>query len=1382
VPVVPQPIAPDEELLEALKEYVESKHGDWAPGWRVGKKMRAGGGSAGAWDVYYYSPCGKRFRSKQEVTKWMGVEGDRRRASRVDAAAAAAAFAAAAPPLPLHLPNGVTLESLGALHARPGFFTGDDLWPVGLRAAWDAPTPGVGRFVSAIEDGGESGPEFVVTFVPARDEDAGGADAASGVPPPPPPPAELARTRGDPDAAWDVVTDLLLAALDAALAAQKAGAAAPCASPAPGSARASPAPPAPPPRGGARVAAMLAHLDALGPDVSARLAKATAAAGGWGTERFGLGDIRALKLIEALPAVPPAYRYLEQRSEWDDRAASLGIERQRAARKAERAVRQAEAKARRLEAAAAKAGAKRARGAARGAGALWSARYAVRDFAGLPPALAAALADGANPVDAAVGRVVLELVDGADRALDTSSAARARASGASRSGARSRAGALGGATLARHADLVDDADLPGGDDLDALPAPVPIGDGALAPPLAGGALELWQAGARFADVLELHPPPSLAAIGASLTSGAVHGAAQRVQAALVRAIVSEIFDAGLDMAGTACADVRKREMLAAFPAITPFTWPELARRLLLLAANARLVAAGAACGGGDGVLGAHIGASPLASASANAALQYVAAGMGVVDPAHAIPALPLAAAPRAAAALIARQHATSLRASLDRVATAAGIPSTPAAAADAILLACRRLVVDAVWTSGARDCAFGGRSGGYALLHDGSLVAAAIKNGGVVDLASVSARVEARVYDAALGGGVAAAVADVEAVVAAYHAAATRRHGSVFVDHLRALRVGDVCVAVDRVADRATRALAEGGPAAVPCAALAAGTHAGEGGSPSTTHPPACLTASCADASRAFEPVDGGCVVCWDVSDPDRTLACDGCGTWRHTYCALPPLDDVPDGDWFCSACVSKGKRGAGATAPPPSSSSTLAVSAARARAEPDEFADAAAALASAEYGDLPAASRVRAARALATLFTTGVNVREALADDDARKKAARKAVADAKKRGKRMREGSVASDGGGGSVPPADLRRWPPRRDPMGMDRGWRRYWALPGSDVDAPAPGCGVFVEEAPAGGDAPGAPPPNWLWLPHRGDVEDLLDACAPQGVRESALAKSVKALLKAGGGDGRPALGASSDPPPVARDSKAEAAAAATAVAGALAAIPGDALRAGEWAPKILTAALALARTPSPSPPDLMAAMVAAEAAVDPARFKPWWRLWAAPAPPPVSAASLAPVRLRAAALAVAVRPATVPERGTDGVGPASADPDGLPFKGKGVQGLYGVAAAGDGGVSWRQPGRPTKAQQAAADREAKAAAADAAAAAAAAAKTDEQLARELQAAENAGRRRVRPRGYTPDPSPSRSASAGAGADSDYSGGGGGAPRRARKASAKAMGDW
>lgn len=36
-------------------------------------------------------------------------------------------------------------------------------------------------------------------------------------------------------------------------------------------------------------------------------------------------------------------------------------------------------------------------------------------------------------------------------------------------------------------------------------------------------------------------------------------------------------------------------------------------------------------------------------------------------------------------------------------------------------------------------------------------------------------------------------------------------------------------------------------------------------------------------------------------------LLCDACGKGWHTYCLMPPLTEIPEGDWVCPICVSKG-------------------------------------------------------------------------------------------------------------------------------------------------------------------------------------------------------------------------------------------------------------------------------------------------------------------------------------------------------------------------------------------------------------------------------------------------------------------------------------------
>uniref|UniRef100_A0AAY4B9T3 [histone H3]-trimethyl-L-lysine(4) demethylase n=1 Tax=Denticeps clupeoides TaxID=299321 RepID=A0AAY4B9T3_9TELE len=48
------------------------------------------------------------------------------------------------------------------------------------------------------------------------------------------------------------------------------------------------------------------------------------------------------------------------------------------------------------------------------------------------------------------------------------------------------------------------------------------------------------------------------------------------------------------------------------------------------------------------------------------------------------------------------------------------------------------------------------------------------------------------------------------------------------------------------------------------------------------------------------------CLICGSGSDEDRLLLCDGCDDSYHTFCLIPPLHDVPKGDWRCPKCLSQ--------------------------------------------------------------------------------------------------------------------------------------------------------------------------------------------------------------------------------------------------------------------------------------------------------------------------------------------------------------------------------------------------------------------------------------------------------------------------------------------
>ncbi|XP_061618826.1 lysine-specific demethylase 5A [Phyllopteryx taeniolatus] len=48
------------------------------------------------------------------------------------------------------------------------------------------------------------------------------------------------------------------------------------------------------------------------------------------------------------------------------------------------------------------------------------------------------------------------------------------------------------------------------------------------------------------------------------------------------------------------------------------------------------------------------------------------------------------------------------------------------------------------------------------------------------------------------------------------------------------------------------------------------------------------------------------CLMCGRGDEEDRLLLCDGCDDSYHTFCLVPPLHDVPKGDWRCPKCVAE--------------------------------------------------------------------------------------------------------------------------------------------------------------------------------------------------------------------------------------------------------------------------------------------------------------------------------------------------------------------------------------------------------------------------------------------------------------------------------------------
>ncbi|KAL1918150.1 uncharacterized protein VTP21DRAFT_3416 [Calcarisporiella thermophila] len=51
------------------------------------------------------------------------------------------------------------------------------------------------------------------------------------------------------------------------------------------------------------------------------------------------------------------------------------------------------------------------------------------------------------------------------------------------------------------------------------------------------------------------------------------------------------------------------------------------------------------------------------------------------------------------------------------------------------------------------------------------------------------------------------------------------------------------------------------------------------------------------------------CIKCSRDDNGDKLLVCDKCDAMQHTFCAAPPLDTIPEGDWFCDKCHPPGQQ-----------------------------------------------------------------------------------------------------------------------------------------------------------------------------------------------------------------------------------------------------------------------------------------------------------------------------------------------------------------------------------------------------------------------------------------------------------------------------------------
>ncbi|XP_026234228.1 bromodomain adjacent to zinc finger domain protein 2B isoform X5 [Anabas testudineus] len=61
------------------------------------------------------------------------------------------------------------------------------------------------------------------------------------------------------------------------------------------------------------------------------------------------------------------------------------------------------------------------------------------------------------------------------------------------------------------------------------------------------------------------------------------------------------------------------------------------------------------------------------------------------------------------------------------------------------------------------------------------------------------------------------------------------------------------------------------------------------------------------------------CQMCKKGDNEDLLLLCDGCDKGCHTYCHKPKITSIPEGDWYCPACISKASGPSPKSKKPPS-------------------------------------------------------------------------------------------------------------------------------------------------------------------------------------------------------------------------------------------------------------------------------------------------------------------------------------------------------------------------------------------------------------------------------------------------------------------------------
>lgn len=372
-------------------------------------------------------------------------------------------------------------------------------------------------------------------------------------------------------------------------------------------------------------------------------------------------------------------------------------------------------------------------------------------------------------------------------------------------------------------------------------------------------------------------------------------AASSLMLAFTDFLISDLYQSAVELSMENNPDVKDADLRHAPRTAHPVpinarTWQEAARRYVAL------VAAGAAAWGTNSYTGLPY---PLHALDAELVLQLLAAGAPVDLSGPMM--LPKHAASHAAHAMVSRHDAESLKESLNSLNTADNSANN------------KRDMMIRVQGHILRElCNVHGEKGKHArlLCFQGQLAATAAKFGRPLDLRIVASRVDAGVY-ADREDPLAEFSADVN-YVCALHQAAANKHASNFAAENAEKGIAEVAAMVMSKLESMLDEVQQ-------CSRLEeyllqhandSHTHVEKNvdGHQHDDQQISMKTQESSDHRRPTCPFADACAVCWDDTDAERMFTCSKCEQLYHVYCINPPLveyDTINEDVWVCSVCTS---------------------------------------------------------------------------------------------------------------------------------------------------------------------------------------------------------------------------------------------------------------------------------------------------------------------------------------------------------------------------------------------------------------------------------------------------------------------------------------------